>query len=297
MPTRIDRYALFFTEIDRDCQTPQDVNQHSLFKIFGAEKLRRCYLAVSFLRERFALEWDMATLEDMIEMGRIDQLTQMWNERHWAKPLQCYVDRLKSRDSPSLKRKTIRVYLAAAGGLLETAGVETLGDITQEHFDRYLKQHHGQAASLSAFVLYLKENFSIDIRIAKKTEMSLQKKDKSLVQRVTSLAKRLDVETDPRRERALLATLLADIYNVPLKVVLALTAADVLDECNTLVLWPGKLDVRVRGKIVELLRRWLNVSYANGFVFVGRSGIQPLSYGAVRYHVRMLSKEPSMQYL
>ncbi len=72
MTARIDKHAVFFAMIDRSCDRPSEVSQERLFALFGGEGLRRCFLPVSFLCERLALNWDVTVLDDLIEIGRIN---------------------------------------------------------------------------------------------------------------------------------------------------------------------------------------------------------------------------------
>jgi len=292
MTARIDRYAVFFAEIDRNCEAPGAVTQRRLFEVFGAEGLRRGFLAISFLCDRLAIEWAASALEDMIEARRINQQAQTWRDRPWAEGLQRYVYELEQCELPPLKRKTVRMYQTAAGGLLEMAEVESLGALTQAHLDRYLKRRPGHAANLSAFVRHLRERSGVALELQKKAGTPLPKKDRTLVQRVQTLTRRLNAETDQRRGRALFAALLADLYQVPIKDVLALSAADVGEEPGAVVLWPGARDVRVEGRLADLFRRWISMPQRGGpgFLFVGRNSVQPLSYDAVRYHLQTATR-------
>lgn len=294
MTARIDRYAVFFAAMDRSCEAPQVVTQRRLFDIFGAEGLRRGFLAVSFLCERLALEWDAATLEDLIEARRIDQQGETWRDRPWAAGLQRYVDELERGGPPRLKQKTVRMYQTAAGGLLEMAGVESPGALTQGHLDRYLKRHPGQTANLSAFVRHLRESSGVALELRKRAGTPLPRKDRTLVQRVQSLTRSLDTETNERRAKALLAVLLANLYQVPIKDVLALSTEYVMEEPEAIVLWPGTRDVRIAGRLAELFRRWIALSQGagSGLLFAGRNGVQPLSYDAVRYHLQIFARAP-----
>lgn len=290
MTARIDRYAVFFAEIDRTCKEPREVTQRRLFELFEAEGLRRGFQAVSFLCERLGLDWDAAALEDLIEARRIQVQARAWRDQPWAEGLQRYVEELDKSGSPRLRRKTLRGYQTAAGGLMEIASVDSVGALTQAHVDRYLKRNPGQAANLSPFIRHLKECLGIALEARKKPATPLHMKDKALVQRVRSLTRRIEGETDGRAARALLVGLLANLYQVPVKDVLALTSADVFQDQGAFVLWPGARDVRVDGRLAELFKQWvpnLQDKAKRGLLFSGRNGVQPLSYDAVRYHVEL----------
>ncbi|ANB01981.1 hypothetical protein ECTOBSL9_1234 [Ectothiorhodospira sp. BSL-9] len=293
MTARIDRYAVFFAEIDRHCMAPGEVTQSHLFNIFGAERLRRGFLIVSFLCERLEIEWDAGALEDMIETKRIRLQAQSWQDRPWALDLQRFVEELQHRKGPSLKRKTIRMYQTAAGGLLETSGVNSPGELTQAGLQRYLKRHPGQAANLSAFVRYLREGSGVLLDLRYKPQASLLKKDRKLVEHVQAMVKQLEAETNELRAKALLVGLLAALYRVPAKEILTLTENDVLEDSEGFLLWPKNYELRVEGRLAKLLKRWVPSSTegVNGFLFKGRNKVQPLTQDAVRHHLSISSKE------
>jgi len=243
---------------------------------------------VSFLCDRLGLDWDASLLEDMIETRRIDQQALEWRGKLWAAGLQRYVDELDQRGPPQLRRKTVRMYQTAAGSLLEMAKVDSLGALNQAHLDRYLKRHPGQSANLSPFVRHLRERSGLALELKKKAGTPLPKKDRALVLRVRSLTIRLEAETDERRIRALLVTLLADLYQVPVKDILALSTSDVVKERGSIILWPGARDVRIKGRLAEWFSRFIHLPQGDGpdLLFAGRNGVQPLSYDAVRYHLQ-----------
>lgn len=285
MTARIDKYAVFFATIDRNCDGPSGVSQERLFALFGGEGLRRCFLPVSFLCERLALNWDVTVLDDLIEVGRINHMTEAWRSEPWFDELREFTDELDRRPNP-LKRKTIRTYVTAAGGLLAMAQVESLSAITQTQLNQFLRRHAGHAANLNAFVRHLRERFGVALELKKRPVAALPKKERAVVEKVKSLAERLETETDQRRARAFLAALLASLYQLPIKSVLALSVGDVVMGSEELVLWPETHRIRVEGRLAEFLRRWLLPLPASGYLFVGRSGVQPLSYDTIRYQLQ-----------
>lgn len=282
----IDRYATFFATIDQNCISPGEITQQRLFDLFSAEGLRRGFRVVSFLCTQLGLEWDADALGDMIEARRIREQAQLWPGQPWAMELQRYVDHLDHRESRALKRKTVRMYQSVAAALADSAGVRSLGDLTQAHVQRYLRRHPGQVANLSSFVGYLREEFGIEIELKKKPKDPLRTRERKLLQRVQSLATRLDVETDGRRARAMLVALLAGLYQVPIQDLLAMSSEDVSSQSWGFVIRLGDREIRVDGRVSELFGRWAPIPPRGGpsLVFQGRNGVQPLSYDAVRYH-------------
>ncbi len=285
MTARIDKYAVFFATIDRCCDRPSEVSQERLFALFGGEGLRRCFLPVSFLCKRLALNWDATVLDNLIEAGRINQLMETWRAEPWLDDLRKFIDELECGPN-SLKPKTIRTYVTAAGGLLAMAQVESLSAVTQTHLNQFLRRHPGHAANLNALVRHLRERSGVALELKKRTAAALAKKEQTVVEKVKSLAERLEAETDQRRARAFLAALIASLYQLPIKSVLALVVGDVVMDPEGLVLWPETHCIRVEGRFAELLRRWLLAAPVSGFVFAGRNGVQPISYDAVRYQLQ-----------
>lgn len=258
-----------------------------MFEIFGAEGLRRSFVPVSFLVQRLALEWDASALEDMTELRRIHENQQNWHDRPWAKELICYINELQGGGSPPLKARTVRMYQGAAARFVEAANVPSLSAITQTHLNRHMKRYPGQNANLGAFVGHLRRFWNVNLQVPKKTPTSLSKKDRTLVTRVNSLTRDLETVSDPRRARALIAALVAALYQVHLKDVLALSHKDVSEEDDALVLWPATHEIRIDGRLGEMFRRWLLVPGADGLLFVGRNGLQPMSDHAVRHHLHV----------
>ena len=287
MTSRIDHYAVFFAEIDRSCGGPQELNQKRLFEIFGAEGLRRAFLPVSFLSQRLAFEWKASALEDMTELRRIHEHQKTWRERTWATELQRYIDDLWRRTSPTLRTKTVRMYQVAAANFVDACDVLTLCAITQAHLERHLKRHPSQVTNLSPFMRYLRQLWGVKLQPPKKTPRSRSTKDRTLIARVQSLTQRLEAVSEPRSARALIAALVAALYQVQLTEVLALSSQEVTDKNGALVLWPATHDIRIDGRLAELFRRWLLIPPANGLLFIGRNRLQPLSDHAVRYHLQV----------
>ncbi|MCG5514758.1 MULTISPECIES: hypothetical protein [unclassified Ectothiorhodospira] len=293
MTARIDRYAVFFADIDRHCMVPAEITQGRLFEIFGAERLRRGFLIVSFLCERLDIEWDMVALEDMIEAKRMRLQAQAWRDRPWALGLQRFVEELEQRKGPVLKRKTIRMYQAAAGGFLEKAGVNSPEELTQADLHQYLKRYPGQAANVSIFVRHLNATLGIELEVKYKPQTSLMSKGRKLVDRVQAIAKQLDEEGDESRCKVLLVGLLADLFRIPVKEVLFLKIDDVVEDSSGFLLWPESHGLRIEGCLAEHFRRcvFTHSEGEMGFLFKGRNRRQPLSYDTVRYHLRASSKE------
>ncbi|CAI3805452.1 hypothetical protein JAMGFMIE_03876 [Rheinheimera sp. MM224] len=286
---RIDRYGVFFAEIDRSCSSLEELNQSRLFEIFGGEGLRRGYLVIKFFCEQKALHWDHERLEEMIENRRISQLTGHHHSAAWFPILQAYIAQLMEREPP-LKSNTVRMYQKAAANFLSTINVISPEDITQKDMDSYLKRRRGQIASLSSFAQFLSTFHGIELKLHHKAPMPINKKDRELVRRTQTIFHRLMQIDDPRCAQALLAKLIADLYQIPLKYVLTLLVEEVRIEVNGLVLWPDSIDVRLDGAFLEHFNRWVSLSNSNKFVFSGRNCAQPLSCGAVGHYLKLIDQ-------
>ncbi|MBU0912704.1 MAG: hypothetical protein KKF22_09225 [Gammaproteobacteria bacterium] len=284
---RVDRYGVFFAEIDRSCSSLEELNQSRLFEVFGGEGLRRGYLIIKFFCEQRALHWDHEKLEDMIENRRIAQLTSHHHSAAWFPILQTYVAQLMEREPP-LKSNTVRMYQKAAANFLSTINVSSPEDIAQQYMDSYLKRRRGQIASLSAFSQYLRVSYGIELKLHYKEPMLINKKDRELVQRSQTIFRRLTQIDDPRCAQALLAKLIADMYQIPLKHVLALRVEEVRIDMNGLILWPDSIDARLDGEFLDYFKRWVSMNSGSKFVFSGRNSVQPLSYDSVKYYLNLI---------
>jgi len=286
---RIDTYALFFKEIDNLCEAPSELTQHWLFHVFGGEGLRRGFLVIKFLCEQISLKWDSEALESMIETRRISEQVEQWRNLPWFPDLKRYVAQLMQCDLPPLKRSTVRMYQRAAANLLSSTEVQSTSEITQGHLDRFLKRHSGQSASLSPFMRFLRDAYGVHLMLKKKAATSISKKDRELVLRTQMITRSLVEMEDSRNARALLAKLISDVYQVPLKRILELSSEEVRMGADTIVLWPATQDIRLEGQLAALFRRWLPAAMEDEFVFCGRNGVQPLSYSAVRYYLQKIN--------
>src|SRR5947209_4370850 len=155
MPGRIDKYAIFFREIDKSGTKHQDMSQSSLFKMFGAEVLRRQFLVVSFLVEELQIDWKDQVAEDLVERKRTESILSRWQDKPWFGRLQDYSEHLSRNDNQHVSAKTIRMYVNAAAGLLEHSGIGAVTELSQPHVDAFLTKVPGNAASLTRFLRFI----------------------------------------------------------------------------------------------------------------------------------------------
>ncbi|QID19363.1 hypothetical protein G3580_18125 [Nitrogeniibacter mangrovi] len=288
MTRRIDGYAVYFSRIDRRFCSATELTQETMFDLFGAEGLRKGFNIVTFLCERLAIAWNARVLVDLNERRRLDDLIRQCSDMPWHSELKRYASSLNQSER-KLQSKTVRYYVSAAIGLVQLAGVRSFRDIRQAHLDRLLRTRGGLAASLSAFARHLRESYGVALKNKKPPTASVRAKERTLIRRIRVTYKRLEETNNAREARAMLARLLADLYQIPLQEVLALTGRNVRRQEGHIVLWPSTRQVHIdHHKLARHFDRWLPSTAPDVMVFEGRNRVQPLSTDAVRYHTERL---------
>lgn len=275
----IDRYARFFAQLDRECTAPRQVTQERLLEIFGADGLRRAMKVVGFLATALQLDWSAAVQEDTVERARIEERLTRHREEAWAGLLCRYSDALHGR---GVSQKTVRMYLAAAAGLLGSCGATAAGDVEQDHIDRYLKRKPGAAASLTPFVSFLAGQAGKPLRPGKLRRGDPVRREKATIAKVRTLLQRLEGPVSPRERPPVLIEVIALLYAVPRKQVAALRKEEVRELAEgRLVLWPDGLKVVVEPVVARPLAEQM-AGAVGELVFPGRNGVQPVSVAGRR---------------
>lgn len=283
---RIDRYALFFARIDRECAAASEITQERLFGLFGAEGLRRGFKVVEFFGSHLALIWSADRLEELTEIRRVEECLSENKDKPWHGDLSRYhADLVKRTSDKPLRPRTLRMYMSAAAKLLASSEIAGLADLTQEHVDRFLKRSPGLAANLSPFVRYFAATTSRSLNVPGVRAGDVVKREKHLITAVSTVLGRLETVADQRERRALLAEAISQIYGVPRERVLALTSDQVgVNGEGNVVLWPGDFDLVLDPQLGDQLRRDIEAQ-SNGLLFPGRNRMQRLSTSAARYHL------------
>lgn len=282
--TRIDRYAIFFADIDRHFSSPGEVCQTKLFELMGAERLRRCFMAVDFLSQRLPMTWSGSLLQQLVVQRRTLDACRKWQNQPWSTDIADYYRHLSGQSRPRLSPRTVRSYIQAAGRLFQLGGAASLRHVTQEHLHALLRRAPGLRASLAAFVRYAA---GMDVRLAlpKRAGRSQRTREAALVARIRKVLTALEHASDPRSIRALLADAVSRLYQVPIEQVLSLTMLEVGVDAGVVTLWPSTLRVCLNPIMSEALIRCMT-GLPGPLVFPGRNGQQALSYHAVRHHTK-----------
>lgn len=277
---RMDAYARCFAAVGAGCAGPGEVTQARLLALLGNEGMRREVLVVRFLAGRLGLAWDPATAEDVAERRRIGAKLAEHAGRPWGADLRAYHDHLAADD---VRPKTVRVYVAAAAGLLAGSGVARAAALEQAHVRLSSRRSPGNRANLARFVSWLPTVGGPSLSVHRRREPNLRRRERAVLQDARRLLEALDGVTDVRRARALLAAAMSRIYQLPLNHILALAEGDITTALD------GGVTLRVNGSDVELtpalaagFRRF---GAAGRLVFPGRNGAQPLSTAAVAHHL------------
>jgi hypothetical protein len=281
LPRRIGAYGRCFATIGEGCADPAEIGQERLLALLGAEGLRRNHLVVRFLVERLSLSWDPGIAEAVLERGRIGAVLAACAGEPWVPAIQGYHDHLW-RARP-LQPKTVRVYLTAASALLRHARVTELAELGQAHVTGHLRRKPGHAASLARFLSYAANATGVELTLPEKRRTDPKTREKALLHDARGLLERLDRAESLAEGRAILAVVLSRLHQVPLSTVLALRALDVATVGTTVTLWPDGLAVPLALPLADAFRRW--ASAQGGYLFPGRSSVQPLSAEAVGYHL------------
>lgn len=278
---RMDAYARCFAAIGEGCAGPREITQTRLLALLGNEEMRRNLLVMRFLAGHLALTWDPEIAEDAAEQRRIEATLAANAGQPWAADLRAYHAHLAADD---VRLKTVRVYLAAAAGLLASAEVARAVALEQSHVRLCLRRSPGNRANLARFVAWLQAVGGQGLSIGAKSKPNLRQRERRVLQDTRHLLEALGAAAEPQRGRALLAAAISRVYQVPLTRVLALTVDKAVDDGNAnVVLWPGELSLALTARLLNGYQRF---AAAGDLVFPGRNGAQPLSASAVRHHLR-----------
>lgn len=281
---RMDGYAGCFAAIGKGCAGPGEITQTRLLALLGNEEMRRNLLVIRFLAGHLALAWEPATAEDAAERRRIEATLAANAGQPWAGDLQAYHAHLAAAD---IRLKTVRAYLAAAAGLLTEAGVTQAAASEQAHIQRRLRRKPGHRANLHRFTSWLPSVGGRSHDIGAKRKPNPRQRERNVLRRAQRLIEALDVVTDARRGRALLAAAISVLHQLPLAKVLALRRDDVTVAADHGVLWPAGDGIVLAAPLARCFARFTAVT--GQYAFPGRNGAQPLSTDAVTYHVGRLA--------
>lgn len=308
---RLERYFLFFAKLDSSFPKPRDITAEGIIAAFGAEGLRRHVVPYGFLMAQKILpELAREALEESSERRRQHQLINE-AEGEWygsllgrfALHLEKINERYASRGWKGKNRRfiprTVTADLRAASVFLKSvteAGAGSLQQLQQFHLDRFLAEHGGYRAGISAFVRYLNRKEKLFRR------MSLPSAKTNLPEGVflprvkyeELLRAWLNPSDETLKESLVCALML--LYAQPANRVVRVRLSDLAhgrDELYRVAL--GRTEITLDPRLGELLDRWLAQRRAlttmenaedNDYLFPGRAYGSHLTEAAVTYYLK-----------
>lgn len=155
-------------------------------------------------------------------------------------------------------------------------------DLSQRHIASMLRARPGHRAALQGFLSFVAAEGGPRLTIAKPRQ--IRSPEQRLRADIRACRKRLKSPRTVAEARALIASLIAKVYAIPLTRVLNLRRAEIAPGPT---LWPDAEAIRLAEPLASAVSRWM-VSTGD-FAFPGRHGHQPLSETAVRYQLSLKS--------
>lgn len=293
---RIDNYARFFEVLDKQVDRPDQISQSGLARLFTPEELRRHYVVVRFFIERRGLQWRKSKGREIAQARKIDEQLASCRDEPWSALINDYYHYLRARPTQlgaPLNEGTIKAYLDAAIALLIWEDSSGTVELDSEAPRRFVRRRPGYSASLTPFTTFLSVIKGLDVKPPPKRPARRREFERRLIREVRTLLTRLEVTTDFREARALIARLIARVYQVPLVDVLALRWAQVSICGNRICLLFESGSIELAAELSEPALRWLNPGGAGSRVFPGRIPALPMSSSNVRYYLDPLTLDRS----
>jgi hypothetical protein len=184
-----------------------------------------------------------------------------------------------------LREGTIGTYLNAAIKLLRSEGVSSPEQLASDAIRRFVRGHSGYSASLTPFITFLRNAKGLDAERMPKAAPKRRAFERDLINEVRILSKRLGVTANYREARALIARLIARLYQIPLSDVLSLRWHHVKISARQIAIEIDGESVVLESALAEAVTRWLLPARPADLVFPGRIPALPLSSAGVDYHV------------
>jgi hypothetical protein len=291
VPGRVAPAAIFFEELDRSFAGIGDVTSDALLDIFGPEHLRRNGTVISFLAEALSLQISVARLVEVDGKRRLKAVKASIVDAPWGKALGDYEKYLRhKKGAKPLSDRTISSYLRVGAALFASTGKGKSEAIIQKDIAKFVQYAPGAAASLTAFIGYLRSEFSATLQAPKVRKNSHEKREKRLVESVRDSLETLRRTDDLSEAKAHLVRLLSRLYGYRLKDVLGVRKTDVKIMADRIVLkvLPDEEPQEIRGEIMALARPWLervlSGDSTSPFLFEGRTPMRPMDAAGLVYH-------------
>jgi hypothetical protein len=283
MTRHIAAYARFFAVLDESCEDVGEVTQARLVDLYGAEGLRRGFQAVAFLAGRLKLAWDADVIVAVTERRRVEATIAAAVKEPWIRDLESYRRHLTIGRKLALNTK--RMYVVAAAALLAASGVRQVSELTQRHLARHLRRSRGRRNNLVSFLSWVTSISGQRFDPGRSRRTPPRKREKATLRKAAILLDRLAAAEIAREHRALLAAATSVLQGLPLSEVLAFRKGDPLGDGRT-ILVARSGPVETSGLLAAGFRKLM--AGPGALAFPGRNGLQPISYAAVRHHLRLV---------
>lgn len=171
----IHRYLTFFLEIEQQWQNIPKYGE--LLAHFGALKLRRSQLPMTWMAESEAIVLNISAKEEDSDKRRIKTILDRFPEQSQASEIltsyyQSLIEKLKDEKTTI---RSIRLALSPASAFLQKAADMQCMPLDQRALDAYLKTAPGQRAAISGFVCYLEDKHEIKLILPKPDTLRTQR--------------------------------------------------------------------------------------------------------------------------
>ena len=223
---RVHRFLSFFLEIEREWGAIPGYD--ALLAHFGAKKLRSVLLAMRWMEESGLVKPDSTAREADSDRRRIEATLGRFRSGSPARMvLESYHEVLDERlEAGRSSTRSLRLALAPAAGLLDTAIRLGRAVPDQKTLDAYLRKAPGQRAAVSGFAAHLRDRHGAEITVPRRDPQAARRKLHSklraeLIELMRGNAK------GPQSEQRWIAASLGYFHDVPKKVAAAVAAQDV----------------------------------------------------------------------
>ena len=289
-PPRVAGLARALGEIETllwaDAAEAASLTQDDILDMLGSAEARRARRLIDHLIAAGQLIWDTDAEAHWIERRRVRELRERAVASGRGALIEDYLRYLQDPNRPRSPR-TIRMYLSAALGLMEHAGVTQAEEVTEDGLRSFMHQRRGQHANLMTFRTYVSQVTGQPLTLPGQVrKRSWKMRDRSLLGREKRMRRRMDGITTSAERRALAAVLISNRFGVALKDVLVLGRDDVTIDGDEVT-----VTVTVAGETLPL-PNWLgavlrkDIEAVGMWAFPGRGGMRPITPSSVWYHVR-----------
>lgn len=291
VPSKVVPAAVFFAELDQTFADVGDITADALLANFEPEHLRRNSSVVSFLAEGLNLNFTVAGIVKADGRRRLKAVKESQANALWGKALEDYEKflRRENRKKP-LSDRTVSSYLRVAAALFASAGKEKSEEIVEKDIATFVQFAPGSAASLTAFIGYLRKEIGPTLQNPEMRGSSPGKLEKRLIDSVRNSLETLITTNSIPEAKAHLARLISRLYGYRLKDVLGVRKSDVqiTPELIVLKVLPDEEPQKISGEVLEIALPWieriLEGNSANPFLFEGRLARRPMDSTGLVYH-------------